>query len=1424
MKLKKIKRSTVVMAIVLACLLLFSVIFVPLFNSGKQLANAATDTENVYNAGNTFEATIKHRTDEYTDADGNKTIYTFDFATYDLSKRIAGNVVSKNPPQVTFVTHGLGGSAGHWSNDGNSNNFAYETNSIIELLKQKAECNVYIADFDKINNNIEFVLYQVTDDKGYYFKNNNKNNLIKVDKITDNTRHSIVLFQAFDPDGPNDYIYMQFNLMASKVVSYLAELDANHELPRVNLIGHSRGGLTNLQYALDHPDLVDSIFSIGTPYVGSTSASIDVHILDGYFAGGPGEDDIINPDKYTDYMNRWNDGYNEFYSNIKVHSIGGYESLDTLIYSIIRMFTEPSNILRMVAKYVDTLVIKYMIEHPLNKDIHRLVGLCIDAIVSSINFKQKINVLPGLTAALEFLFTEFVFNPMTLSYDIHNDILVDLPSQLGYERETKKHFNGFIKYTRRYGLLVDLEKINANEPDKPRIMHNLEAHDLDILTYIVSNINISHNLNGSPYLVAVMGENEVSIIGYIGKNAGDTLSIPEQIYVRGKGENMTVTGIGERVFSENLNEGHNIKKIVVPKTVKYIGDYAFYNNQILESVQFEQGSELVEIGEGAFLGVKNVNTFNIPSNVTYIGEKAFVQSGIQSFVSQSNNFSWNAEQGLLINNNLTDASRKAAIYANPVNTSFTIPDDVKILGSSLFYGYENLKSVDLNKTESIGLDVFAHSGITELLGGENVQDADLGAFFCTPWYPENDEDSVAVGQVLIKAPTGKEEIIVPEGFTRIGADAFSGTDVVSVVLPSTIESIGQNAFNNCEKLEWVLIKALMPPMTDGDCFAENVDIYTPSIGINRYRSSMFFADVKDNIKEKPVNVSFYNEDGDLLGVKTEHYHSLFDNYIIENIPGQSFAYWLDDNGNKILPRSLFSYDTDVSLTAYYEKDKYQVSLGDSSMTLEYGQEVDFGIPEKEDCVFVGWFDQNGNQITDESGICIWTYERDITLQAIFEGITHNIIYITNGGDFDGIEPTEFSATNVVTLEDIPTLKKFGYVFEGWRINNYNGNYFETTSGITHDIRLVAIWSGDKVEAKSGTNSVTTEYAIYDMTNKSTSATYKFEIYSNVKYVSFIGVADREFTNMNIVILGRSSALVMGFENMNFHPSYNTSGLSGIDAISCNSNFQLFLTYSGRNTIIGGHGNNGAAVSGQDGGDGGYGIRAYKVVLQSFSSGSQLKIKGGDGGNGGTGENGRNGANGIRPPRGSIFKPVKGDDGEAGGNGSRGGNGGNGGYAIYASYGTNGISFTNNCIFTFVGGNGGHGAKGGYGGDGGKGADDTSTDPFTGVGDPGNGGRGGNGGDGGNGGNGARATNCNVISTGGKGGGYGEGGACGIGGQGGIAGSVGANGSKGANGAWGADGKAGSDAVSSSPRDAIEIEDYPYFFNEAALSRLVTLGD
>lgn len=48
------------------------------------------------------------------------------------------------------------------------------------------------------------------------------------------------------------------------------------ELPTYNLIAHSRGGLTVMQYALAHPYNVQQMYTMGSPFNGSALGSLNI--------------------------------------------------------------------------------------------------------------------------------------------------------------------------------------------------------------------------------------------------------------------------------------------------------------------------------------------------------------------------------------------------------------------------------------------------------------------------------------------------------------------------------------------------------------------------------------------------------------------------------------------------------------------------------------------------------------------------------------------------------------------------------------------------------------------------------------------------------------------------------------------------------------------------------------------------------------------------------------------------------------------------------------------------------------------------------------------------------------------------------------------------------------------------------------------
>ena len=147
------------------------------------------------------------------------------------------------------------------------------------------------------------------------------------------TGHIVVLFEPAGTIGSNDRIYEQFNYVADKIVYDVKELNGGR-LPTINLVAHSRGGITAMQYTLDHPFLVDSLITIGTPFSGSNFGESEL-ILN--FVGMSadrnnelftyGVEDIMNESLQEQYRQRWNEGYAQKYSHINFCAISGSTTL-----------------------------------------------------------------------------------------------------------------------------------------------------------------------------------------------------------------------------------------------------------------------------------------------------------------------------------------------------------------------------------------------------------------------------------------------------------------------------------------------------------------------------------------------------------------------------------------------------------------------------------------------------------------------------------------------------------------------------------------------------------------------------------------------------------------------------------------------------------------------------------------------------------------------------------------------------------------------------------------------------------------------------------------------------------------------------------------------------------------------------------------
>ena len=234
-------------------------------------------------------------------------------------------------------------------------------------------------------------------------------------------------------------------------------------------------------------------------------------------------------------------------------------------------------------------------------------------------------------------------------------------------------------------------------------------------------------------------------------------------------------------------------EVVLPKSLKEIGDYAFYDCYNLVSVNIPVG--VTSIGGEAFKGCSSLTSVTIPNSVTSIGSFAF--RGCSSL------------------------------------TSVTIPNSVTSIGVGAFYGCSKLTAITIPESvTSIGDEAFSScSSLTSLTIPNSVTSIGKFAFYCcsslTSITIPNSVTSIE--SYTFGACTSLTEIAIPNTITDIGEKAFLNCiRLGKVTLGSSIKNIAANAFAECTRLYDVYCYATYPPFVDDSAFANyNVYLYVP---------------------------------------------------------------------------------------------------------------------------------------------------------------------------------------------------------------------------------------------------------------------------------------------------------------------------------------------------------------------------------------------------------------------------------------------------------------------------------------------------------------------------------------------------------------------------------------------------------------------
>ena len=297
--------------------------------------------------------------------------------------------------------------------------------------------------------------------------------------------------------------------------------------------------------------------------------------------------------------------------------------------------------------------------------------------------------------------------------------------------------------------------------------------------------------------------------------------------------------------------GELVTELVIPEDVTKINSYAFYGCTGLTSVTIP--NSVTSIGFEAFDGCTGLTSVTIPNSVTIIGNNAFNGCTGLKEVHISDLVAWcNIYFARYSGNPMCCAHN---LYLNgELVTELVIPDDVTKINSYAFYGCTCIRSVVIgNGVASIGDEAFhGCTGLTSI-----VVDKENSV------YDSRDNCNAIIETKTNTLIAGCKNTVIPNSVTSIGNHAFENcssltsieipnsvtsienyafygcSSLTNITIPNSVTSIGYKAFDGCTGLTSIYLLSIVPPSISSSSFSytqyKNAVLYVPQGTLATYQ-------------------------------------------------------------------------------------------------------------------------------------------------------------------------------------------------------------------------------------------------------------------------------------------------------------------------------------------------------------------------------------------------------------------------------------------------------------------------------------------------------------------------------------------------------------------------------------------------------------
>jgi len=440
-----------------------------------------------------------------------------------------------------------------------------------------------------------------------------------------------------------------------------------------------------------------------------------------------------------------------------------------------------------------------------------------------------------------------------------------------------------------------------------------------------------------------VGDNSYSTPA-INQNTSGAITIPSNI------NGFTVASIGDYSF----NGCSGLTSIIIPISVTSIGDGAFMNCSGLSLMTIP--NSVVSIGSAAFLDCSNLTSITIPNGVTRIEDGTFYEcSGLTSITIPNSVTSigdqafWHCGSltSITIPNGVTSIGSEAFSGCSGL-TSITIPNSVTSLGYQAFVYCSVLTSITIpNSVTSIGEGAFAFCGyLTSITIPNSVTNIGVGAFaYCSDLtsiavesnntkYDSRENCNAIIETSTNKLVCGCESTMIPNSVTSIGNSAFNGCrGLTSITIPNSVTSIGDGAFCDCSGLTSVTVERATPISIESNTFSNrtNATLIVPQGSKSAYQETNYWKEFKEIVEY--ATTSTYS-----LSITTSTGGSV--SYAGNSISGTTMSYTVDEGTSHTLtitPNSSYRVKNVVlngtDVTSSVENDLYMISDISQDMTV-----------------------------------------------------------------------------------------------------------------------------------------------------------------------------------------------------------------------------------------------------------------------------------------------------------------------------------------------------------------------------------------------------------------------------------------------------------------------------------------------------------